>query len=79
MFVPGFAWEACSKKKKQELQLLTDINMLLLFEKGIRGGITQSVHKHATSNNKYKSSYDKNKKSHYVMYLDANSQTSSYW
>ena len=71
--VPGLAWEACLKKTEQELELLTDMNMLLLFEKGIRGGITQAVHKYATSNNKYRSDYDKNKQSNYLMYLDANS------
>ena len=34
--VPGFAWEACLKKAEQELELLTDINVSLLFEKGIK-------------------------------------------
>ena len=28
---PGFAWQACLKKTEQELELLTDMNMLLLF------------------------------------------------
>ena len=70
---PGFAREACLKKTEQQLELLTDMNMLLLFEKGIRGGITHVIHKYATSNNKYRSNYDKNKQSNYLVYLDANS------
>ena len=39
---PGLTWQACLKKTEVELELLTDPNMLLMFEKGIRGGITQS-------------------------------------
>ena len=45
--------------------------MILLFEEGIRGGITQSVTKYATANNKYMSTYDKNKPSNFIQYLDA--------
>ena len=37
---PGLAWDACLKLTKQELALLTDYYMLMMFEKGIRGGIT---------------------------------------
>ena len=36
---PGLAWQACLKMAKVELQLLTDIDMLLTVEKGTRGGI----------------------------------------
>ena len=36
---PGWAWQACLKKIVIELKLQTDINMLLMVEKGIRGGI----------------------------------------
>ena len=36
---PGFSWQACLKKTKLELELLTDIDMLLIVEKRIRGGI----------------------------------------
>ena len=46
--------------------------MLLMFEKGISGGITQSSHRYAEANNKYMKNYDKNKESSYLMYLDAN-------
>ena len=37
---PGLAWKACSKKTKIKLELLLDPDMLLMFERGIRGGIT---------------------------------------
>ena len=41
---PGLAWKACLKKTKLELELLTNIDMLLMVEKGIRGGIYQAIH-----------------------------------
>ena len=39
---PGLAWKACLKKTRNKLELLLDPDMLLMFERGIRGGITQS-------------------------------------
>ena len=46
--------------------------MLLMFEKGIRGGISQAIHKYAKSNNKYMKSYNKNVRLSYLQYQDAN-------
>ena len=60
------------KKTGVKLELLKDIDMLLLVEKEIRGGICHSVHRHAKANNKYMKKYDKNKESSYLIYLDAN-------
>ena len=58
---PGLAWQAVLKKAKLKLNLLTDINTLLMVEKGIRGRICHSVYQYAKSNNKYMKDYDKNK------------------
>ena len=70
---PGLAWKACLKKTGVTLKLLTDSDMLLMFERGIRGGITQAVHRYASANNKYMGDlYDPNKESSYLQYLDAN-------
>ena len=54
------------KKNTVKLYLLTDIDMLVLAEKGIGGGIGHSVYWCTKANNKYKKDYDKNKKSPYL-------------
>ena len=41
---PGLAWQACLKKTEVKLELLTDADMLLMVEKGIRGGICHAIH-----------------------------------
>ena len=46
--------------------------MVLMTEKGIRGGLTQVIRKHGIANNKYLPDYDSSKKSTYLQYLDAN-------
>ena len=66
------AWQACLKKAEVKLELLTDYDMLLMTEKGIRGGICQAVHRFAKTNNKYMRNYDKSIESSYIEYLDAN-------
>ena len=68
----GLAWQACLKKSNIKLELLTDYDMLLMVEEGIRGGICHSIHRHAKANNKYMENYDENKESFYIQYLDAN-------
>ena len=61
------------KKTEIKLELLTDIDMLLMVEKGIRGGICHAIHRYAKTNNKYIKNYDRNIISSYLLYLDANS------
>ena len=49
---PVLAWQACLKKTYRELELLTDAHILLIIEKGVRGGMCQSTHRYAQANNK---------------------------
>ena len=69
---PGLEQQAALKKTKVKLDLLTNINMLLMVEKGIRGGICHSIYRYAKANNKYMKDYDKNKESSYLQYWDVN-------
>ena len=70
--LPGLAWQASLKKANVELELLTDYDMFLMIEEGMRGGICHAMHRYAKANNKYMNDYDKKKKSSYIQYLDAN-------
>ena len=60
------------KKTSVKLELLTDIGMLLIYEKGIRGGIYDAVYRYAKANNKYMSNYDENEESVFLEFVDAN-------
>ena len=60
---PGLALEARLKKTGIEIELIRDINMILMNEEGIRGGITQAIRKYGYANNKYIKNYNPNQKS----------------
>ena len=60
------------KEAKVKLDLLTNIDMLLMVEKGIRGGICHSIYLYAKANNKNMKDYGKNKESSYLQYWDVN-------
>ena len=72
MSAPGLAWQACLKKTGVKLELITDYDMLLMIEIGIRGGICQETHRNAKANNKYMKIYDNNNELSYIEYSDAN-------
>ena len=69
---PGLAWDACLKETGQELELLCDYDMLMMFERGIRGGMTHIAKRYSEANNKYMKDYDPDKPSKFIQYLDAN-------
>ena len=69
---PRLAWQVCLKKTGMKLDLITDPDMLLMFERGIRGGITQVVKRYAKAHNKYMNDYDRKEPSRYLQYLDTN-------
>ena len=51
------AWQACLKKTEVRLELLTNVDMLLMVEKGIRGGICHAIYRYAKASNKYMKNY----------------------
>ena len=69
---PGLAWQACLKKIEVELELITDPNMLLMVEKGIRGGICHAILRYAKAKNKYMKDYNKDEEESFLQYNDAN-------
>ena len=70
---PGLSWDALLKHSGIKLELLTDPDKLLLFEKGIRGGISMISNRYGKANNKYMGEkYDRLRPSKYLAYLDAN-------
>ena len=72
MSAPVLAWQAYLKKTQVKLELITDYDMLLMVQKGIRGGIFEATHRYVKANNKYMKNHDKNNESSYLKYLDAN-------
>ena len=68
---PGLAWQACLKKAKVKLELLTDNDMLLMVEEGIRGGMCHAIHRYVKANNRYMKNYDEKEESSYIQYSDA--------
>ena len=69
---PGLARQAALKNTKVKLDLLTVIDMLLMVEESIRGGICDYIYRYAKANNKYMKYYDKNKESSYLRHWDLN-------
>ena len=68
LLAPGLAWQAVLKKTKVKLDLSTDIDMLFMVEKGIRGGICHSIYRYTKANYKYMKNSDKNIESSYIQY-----------
>ena len=69
---PGLAWDACLKITKVRLELLTDYDMLMMVEKGIRGGVSMISTRYGKANNPYMKDYDPDQPTKYISYLDAN-------
>ena len=69
---PRLASKAALKKAKVILDLLTDIDMLLMVEKGIGGGICHSIYRCAKANSKQIKDSDYNNESLYLQYWKVN-------
>ena len=67
---PGLSWDSMLQMTGTNLDLISDIDMHLFIEKGMRGGISYISKRHSRTNSKYMWSYDSNEESKFIMYLD---------
>src|SRR5271163_3092431 len=69
---PGLSMAACLKYTDVKLELMTDIDVLLMLEGGVRGGVSSIMNRYSKANNKYMPDCNPNEPSKYILYLDAN-------
>ena len=69
---PGLSWASMLRMTKVNLQLITEIDDLILWERAVRGGVSQIADRYAVANNPYLETYDSTKPSSYIQFLDAN-------
>ncbi|XP_077262575.1 uncharacterized protein LOC143897644 [Temnothorax americanus] len=70
--LPGFTWDAMLRYTGVRFELLTDIDMVLFVEHGIRGGLSQCSLRYARANNRHVPTYDLSQPDTYLMYYDVN-------
>ena len=70
--LPGYSWDALLKCTNIELDQITEANMYLFIEKGLRGGISMVSHRHAQANHQYMENYNNEEPTSFIQYLDAN-------
>ena len=74
MSTPGLSLDAMLKMINDEVELIPDPDMYILFEKGTSGGISYMSNRYSKANNKYLKSYDSKQESKHIIYLDAMSK-----
>ena len=72
MSAPALSWEAMLNITNIKLEFISDPDMYIFFEKGMRGGVSFISNRYSEANNKYLKSFDPKQESKYVIYLDAN-------
>ena len=69
---PGLSWDAMLKMTKVELQKISNADMHLFIESGMRGGICSALKRYSKANNEFCPDYDPKKPKVYIKYLDMN-------
>ena len=69
---PGLSWVAMLKMTSAKLEKISDFDKYLIFQKGLRGGISYIAKRYAKAGNKYMNDYDPKKPSTFISYLDMN-------
>ena len=72
MSAPALSWDVMLNMTKLELEITSDPNMYILFEKSTRGGVSYIFNTYTKVNNKFLKSYDPKQKSKHIIYLEAN-------
>ncbi|XP_077260838.1 uncharacterized protein LOC143896720 [Temnothorax americanus] len=70
--LPGYTWDAMLRHTGVRFELLTDIDMVLFVERGIRGGLSQCSLRYARANNRHVPTHDSSQPTTYLMYYDVN-------
>ena len=69
---PGLSWDAILRVIGVKLEKISDIDIYLSIEKGIRGGISYIAKRYSEANSKYMKNYDPKKPPKFITYLDMN-------
>ena len=69
---PGLSWDAILKMTGVGLEKISDTDMYLFIEKGLRGGISYIAKRYSEANNKYMKNYHPTKPQKFTSYQDMN-------
>ena len=72
MRAPALSFDAINIVTKVDLEVISDADIYLFLEKGMRDGVSYNSKRYRQANNKYLKSYDPKQDSKHIIYLDAN-------